>query len=148
MQEEKAIEFYQRVTQGVQEHKTITLEHSSGASLPEVKMHPVSKKVLTSVISRLPDAMFEVAEEAENIEEAEEAIENSEGMSMNDIDDDTIEAFEDLVKASLSHDELAPPQMDDLVESLNFETLLGLGTEVLSFSMENDGDVRDFHVQE
>ena len=38
--------------------------------------------------------------------------------------------------------------MDDLVESLNFETLLGLGTEVLSFSMENDGDVRDFHVQE
>jgi len=147
MQEEEAIDFYKRVTQGVEDYKTINLEHKSGSTLTGVEMHPVDKPTLTSTISRLPDAMFEAAEEADSVEEAEEAIESSDGLSMNDIDDNTIEAFQDLVQASLVHEDLAPPQMNDIVESLNFEALLALGTEVISYSMENDGAIQDFHEQ-
>jgi len=147
MQEESAIEFYKRVTQGTDHTKTITLEDASGAALPNVQMSPVDKRQLASVIQRLPDEMFDAVEEAESAEEAEDTIEDSENLSMNAVTEETVEAFEDLCKDSLRHPELAPPQMNDIVSNLNFEVLFSIGTEIIDISAESDGAVQDFHVQ-
>ncbi len=147
MQQEEAIDFYKRVTQGTKQKKIITLEDQSGASLPNVEMHTVDKKTLASVIQKLPDAMFDAVDEADNAEEAEETIENSESLSMNAVTEDTVDAFENLCKESLQHPDLAPPQMKGIINNLNFEMLFSIGTEIIDMSAESDGAVQDFHVQ-
>lgn len=147
MQQEEAIDFYKRVTQGTKQKKIITLEDQSGASLPNVEMHAVDKKTLASVIQKLPDAMFDAVDEADNAEEAEETIENSESLSMNAVTEDTVDAFENLCKESLQHPDLAPPQMKGIINNLNFEMLFSIGTEIIDMSAESDGAVQDFHVQ-
>lgn len=148
MQEEQAIDFYKRVTQGKKHSKTISLEHSSGSTLDDVEMHPVSKRELASVIERLPEAMFEAVEEAEgDVEEAEENIEQEANMTMGAVTESTVDAFEDLCKSSIRHPDLAPPQMHDIVDNLNFEVLFELGTEIIDMSVESDGSVKDFHAQ-
>jgi len=147
MQEEKAFDFYERVTQGIEETKIITLEESSGAALPNVEMSPVNKRQLASVIQRLPEEMFDAVDEADSAEDAEDRIEESENLSMNAVTKETVDAFEDLCKDSLSHPDLAPPQMNIIVDNLNFEMLFSIGTEIIDMSAESDGSVQDFHVQ-
>jgi hypothetical protein len=146
MQEEDALNFYERVTQGTKQTNKITLEHSSGSSLPNVRMSPVDKTTLAGIIERLPEEMFDSVEGAESAEEAEEELEES-GGSMSAVTGDTVEAFEDLVKKAIDHPNLTKPQMDHIVEELNFETLFELGTEIINISVEETGSVRGFREQ-
>ena len=62
MQEENALDFYDRIVSGKDAYQTISLEHSSGAVLDGVEMHPVDKKTLAGVIERLPEELFESVE--------------------------------------------------------------------------------------
>jgi len=142
MNEETAIDFYERVTQGVSRTRTITLEHSSGATLDGVKMSPVSKRLLASVIERLPQEMFEAAQGYEGDNPEEDLAD--EQLSLATINADTVTAFEDLCKASLDHPDLAPPQMNSIINNLNFEVLFELGSEIMDMSIEDDNAVRDF----
>jgi hypothetical protein len=146
MEEEQALDFYQRVTEGTKQYETISLEHNSGSTLTDVKMHPIDKTELAGVIERLPDEMFEAVEDAEDAEEAEEQIEEQ-GGGLGAVTGDTVEAFEDLCKKSLNHPELTKPQMDHIVEELNFEVLFELGTEIIDMSSEETGSVRSFQKQ-
>jgi len=146
MQEEQALDFYQRVTEGTKQYQKISLEHNSGSTLADVEMHPVDKKTLAGIIERLPDEMFEAVEDAEDAEDAEEKLEE-EGSGLGAVNGDTVEAFEDLCKDSLTHDELTSPQMRRIVEDLNFEVLFELGTEIIDMSSEETGSVRGFQKQ-
>jgi hypothetical protein len=146
MEEEAALNFYQRITEGKKRHQTISLTHSSGSTLEGVRMHPVDKKTLAGVIERLPDSMFEAVEGVDDPEEAEEALEEQ-GGSLDAVTGDTVDAFEDLCKESLDHPELTKPQMQHIVEELNFEVLFELGTEVINMSSEETGAIRAFQKQ-
>ncbi len=146
MQEEDALDFYQRITQGTKRHQEITLTDSSGAALGGVKMHPVDKKTLASIIEKLPDEMFEAVDDADDAEEAEEQLEED-GGSLSAVNEDTVGAFETLCEESLNHPELTEPQMDHIVSELNFEVLFELGTEIINMSSEQTGSIRSFQKQ-
>jgi len=146
MQEEEALDFYQRITEGKKRHQTISLEHSSGSTLSGVRMRPVDKKTLAGVIERLPDEMFEAVDEAADADEAEEQLEEQ-GGSLNAVTGETVDAFEDLCKDALDHPELTKPQMDHIVSELNFEVLFELGTEIINMSSEETGAIRGFQKQ-
>lgn len=141
-----ANEFYQQIVEGQDYATQITLEHESDRVLDSVQLSPVDKKKLASVIERLPDDMFDAAEGVEDPENAEEELEESE-ISMSAISEETIEAFEDLVKAAVSHDELTDSQMKKIVENLGFEVLFEVGSEVIEMSFERNGKIKDFHVR-
>lgn len=144
MTTESPNDFYNRVVEGKDYHKTITLEHGSGATLEGVEMHAVDKRTLASVIERLPEEMFEAVEEAEDADEAEEVLEGGEN-AISAVTESTISAFEDLVSDSLRHDNLTNTQMKQVVEALGFEVLFNLGTEIIEISFEQTGEVKDFH---
>jgi hypothetical protein len=146
MQEEEALDFYQRITEGTKRYQTISLTHSSGSTLEDVRMHPVDKKKLASVIQKLPDEMFDAVEDAEDAEDAEEQLEEA-GGSLHAVNENTVEAFDELCKASLSHGKLTKPQMQHIVEELNFETLFDVGTEIINMSSEETGAIRGFQKQ-
>lgn len=143
MQQETAMEFYERVVEGTKQTKEISLEHGSGSTLDDVKMHPVDKRHLANAISRLPDEIFEAAERAEENQSEEELDE----MSLNNIDGETIEAFEDLCIESLSHSDLAPIQMQEIIQKLSFEVLFELGSQIIDMSVDESDAVKDFHEQ-
>jgi hypothetical protein len=146
MQEEEALDFYKRVTEGKKRFQTIDLEHQSGSTLTDVKMHPVDKRTLAGIIEKLPDEMFDAVDEAEDPEEAEEQLEE-EGGSLNAVNGDTVDAFEELCKDSLTHPELTKPQMHQILEELSFEVLFELGTEIINMSSEQTGAIRGFQKQ-
>ncbi len=146
MQEEQALEFYDRITSGKDRYDSISLEHDSGATLEGVQMHPVDKRTLASVIERLPNELFEAVEDAPDPDAAEEEFEEG-GGNLAAVTEGTVEAFEDLCAESLSHDELTSTQMKHIVSELNFETLFRLGTEIINMSVESTGAVRDFQKQ-
>ena len=146
MEEEAALDFYQRITEGKKRYETISLTHSSGSTLEGVRMHPVDKKTLAGVIEQLPDSMFEAVEDAEDADEAEEALEEQ-GGSLNAVTGDTVDAFEKLCKNALDHPELTKPQMEHIVSELNFEVLFELGTEIINMSSEETGAIRGFQKQ-
>lgn len=146
MQEEEALDFYKRITEGKKNYETISLTHTSGSTLEGVRMRPVDKRTLAGVIEKLPDEMFAAVEDAEDPEAAEEQLEE-EGGSLNAVTGDTVEAFETLCKSSLDHPELTKPQMDNIVGELNFEVLFELGTEIINMSSEKTGAVRGFQKQ-
>jgi hypothetical protein len=146
MQEEQALDFYDRIVSGKDGYNTISLEHSSGAVLEDVQMHPVSKRVLAGVIERLPEELFESVEGAEDPEEAEEEFEDG-GGNINAVTESTVEAFEDLCAESLSHEELTSTHMNEIIAELNFEVLFELGTEIINMSIEDTGGVKDFQKQ-
>jgi hypothetical protein len=146
MQEEQALDFYDRIVSGKDGYNTISLEHSSGAVLEDVQMHPVSKRVLAGVIERLPEELFESVEGAEDPEEAEEEFEDG-GGNINAVTESTVEAFEDLCAESLSHEELTSTHMKEIIAELNFEVLFELGTEIINMSIEDTGGVKDFQKQ-
>jgi len=147
MQENTAVDFYNRIVEGKDKKNTISLEHDSGHKLEGVQMNPVSKRVLASVIQRLPEEMFDAVDEAEDADEAEEELENR-GMSTQAVTEQTVEAFEDLCAESLTHEDLTNHQMKQIVESLGFETLFSLGAKIIEMSFNNSGDIKDFHEQQ
>jgi len=147
MQENTAVDFYNRIVEGQDKADTISLEHNSGHKLEGVEMNPVSKRVLASVIQRLPEEMFEAVDEAEDADEAEEELENR-GMSTQAVTEQTVEAFEDLCAESLTHEDLTNHQMKQIVENLGFETLFSLGAKIIEMSFNNSGDIKDFHEQQ
>jgi len=146
-QENDAIAFYDRIVKGQDDKDTITLEHSSGDNLEGVIMKPVSKRVLASVIQRLPEEMFDAVEETDDYDEAEEELEEQ-GMSASAVTEATVAAFEDLCTESLSHPDLTNTQMGQIVEALGFEMLFSLGAEIIEISFEKSGDIKDFHAQQ
>lgn len=147
MQENSALAFYDRVVEGKDNSNGITLEHSSGQTLEGVEMTAVDKRVLASVVERLPDEMFEAAEEYDDVDEAEEHLEDR-GRSTSAVTEETVAAFEDLCAESLRHDDLTPTQMEHIIEELDFEVLFSLGAEIIEMSFESSGDVKDFHEQQ
>lgn len=147
MQEDDALAFYERLTQGTENYKTIELEEDSGHTLSDVRMHPIDKKTLAGVIERLPNEMFEAVDGAEDADEAEEHIEEGDG-DLSAVTEETVDAFEDLVAESLDHEKLTDGQMKHVAQSLDFETLFELGTEIINLSVENTGDIRGFREQE
>lgn len=146
MQEEKALDFYERITGGKDNYETISLEHDSGATLSGVQMHPVDKKTLAGVIEQLPEELFEAVEDAPDPDEAEEEFEEG-GGNLAAVTESTVDAFEELCIESLTHDELTATQLRHIVSELNFETLFRLGTEIINMSVESTGAVRDFQKQ-
>lgn len=146
MEEEEALEFYERITEGTKRFQTISLEHETGAVLNGVKMHPVDKKTLAGVIQQLPEDMFEAVEDTETAEEAEEALQER-GGGLNAVTEETVNAFEDICKESLTHSKLTNTQMRHIISQLNFETLFELGTEIINMSSDRTGDIRGFQKQ-
>jgi DNA polymerase II large subunit len=146
MEQNEALNFYERITEGKKKYDVIELEHSSGATLSGVEMHPVDKRTLAGVIEELPAEMFEAAEDVENVDEAEEQI-REEADSTSAISEDTVTAFEELCDHSLDHDELTTPQMRSIIQELGFATLFELGTEIIDMSSEKTGDVQSFRKQ-
>jgi hypothetical protein len=145
MQETEAIDFYKRIVNGTESTREIDLEHADGYVLADVQMRPVEKTELASVIERLPESIFEAAEEAQgDIEQAEEQVDGD----MSAVNEDTVEAFEDLLADSLDHPDLTRSQMVDIVAELSFEMLFELGSEVINMSVEETGEIRDFHEQD
>jgi hypothetical protein len=147
MEEEEALEFYERITQGTKRFQIISLEHETGSVLNDVKMHPVDKRTLAGVIQQLPDDMFAAVEETSSPEEAEEALEDS-GSGLNAVTEGTVDAFEELCQKSLAHPSLTNTQIKHIVSQLNFETLFELGTEIINMSSDRTGDIRGFQKQE
>jgi len=150
MQEATAMDFYKKVVEGTEHSKTITLE-AEEIKLAGVEQHIVDKKTLGAVIERLPDEMFEVPEDLdeedlENMTEEEIAEANDDGGAA--ISEATVAAFEELCVKSLEHSDLTDKRMAGIIGEFSFEVLFELGTEILEFSIENTGDVQDFHVQE
>jgi hypothetical protein len=146
MKEEDALDFYKRITEGKKNYETISLEHSSGAVLEGVEMHPVDKRTLAGVIENLPQEMFEGAEEVDDTEEAEERL-REDTESLDAISEDTIDAFEDLCTNSLRHPDYTNTQVSNIVEELNFEMLFELGTAVIELSSESTGTIQGFQKQ-
>lgn len=147
MTETNAVDFYERIVEGQDKKNEITLEHSSNAELSGVEMNPVSKRVLASVVERLPDEMFQAVEESDNPDEAEAELEEQ-GASTDAVTEETVGAFEDLCKESLSHEELTDVQMRHIIDELDFEILFSLGAEIIEMSFDNSGDIKDFHEQD
>lgn len=147
MQENNAIDFYNRIVDGQDRHKTVSLEHSSGRKLEGVELHPVDKQVLASVIERLPEELFNAVEESDDPDEAEEQLEDS-GMGTEAVTKETVAAFEDLCAESMMHDDLTNHQIRQIVESLDFEVLFRLGSDIIELSFDNSGDIKDFHEPE
>lgn len=144
MQEEDALSFYERLTQGTETYKEISLEHKTGATLSDVRMYAIDKQTLAGVIERLPDEMFEAVEGAEDADEAEEELEDR-GGNMSAVTESTVDAFEDLCSESLDHSDLTDIQMRHIVDELSFETLFELGTEIINMSVEETGKIEGFH---
>jgi hypothetical protein len=147
MQENDAVAFYDRIVKGKDNSRSVSLEHSSGDELEGVNMSPVSKRVLASVIQRLPEEMFEAVEESEDADEAEEELEDR-GMSTEAVTEQTVEAFEDLCKESLSHEQLTNTQMNQIIDELGFQVLFQLGAEIIEMSFDSSGEIKDFHEQQ
>lgn len=148
MQENDAVDFYERIVQGKDYTETISLEHSSGDVLEGIEMHPVDKQTLAGVIQRLPDDMFDALEEADDPDEAEDMIEENENVSLSVMSEDTVEGFEILLKESLVHPDLTKTQMRSIVEELDFSVLFELGGEIIDMSFSRGAAIKDFREQQ
>jgi hypothetical protein len=146
MEQNEALSFYERITEGTKSYETIELEHKSGATLSDVEMHPVDKRTLAGVIEQLPEEMFDAVNDADNPEQAEEQLEEN-GGSMNAVSEDVVTGFEELCDESLDHNELTRPQIRQIIEELGFEILFELGTEIIDMSSEEAGSVKSFRKQ-
>lgn len=149
--QDEALEFFEKLTAGTEHYKTVSLE-AGGEQLDGFEMHIVSKEVVADIVDRLPDEMFEAANVEEGLDvdedvEAEDLAEESDLDATATIDRETVAAFEDLCMTSLRHQHLSKSQISDMIESFDFEVLFGLGGEILEYSIENAGDIKDFHVQ-
>jgi hypothetical protein len=148
MNESTANDFYERIVQGTDYSKKITLTYGSGDELMGVEMHPVNKGILADVIQSLPEDMFDAVEKADSADEAEEMIEGEQGMSISSMSSETVEAFERLVSESLCHPELTQSQMSSIVEALDFSMLFELGGQIIDMSFSDGNAIKDFQEQE
>lgn len=139
---ETAIDFYDRITEGTSYSRTATVQHKSGSSL-ELDMHPAEKKVLLDQVNKLPEDIFQTFEGVDDREEAEELAKDELG-GFAGVDGGTVEAFEVLCYESLSHDDLTDAQIGEIVEEFDIEALFGIGAEVMEFSFEEAGAIKDF----
>jgi hypothetical protein len=144
--QEEALEFFEKLTDGTEHYKTISLE-AGGEQLDGFKMHIVSKGVVADIVDRLPDEMFEEGLEVDEDVEAEDLVEEEDMDATATINRETVAAFEDLCMTSLSHQHLSKSQISDMIENFDFDVLFGIGGEILEYSIENAGDIKDFHVQ-
>jgi len=145
-QEVDAEEFYDRTIKGTGASKEIEFERDDGALLTGVELHVVSKEDLAEAISSMPEELFQAVDaEEEDIdpEEAEEMAREAGGTTQ--VSPEMVEAFENLCSNSLHHDGLSTTQMRDIIEDFGFEMLFELGSEVLTYSLENGGAVQSFH---
>lgn len=140
-------EFHDRVISGSDRYKTITLSAQDGAELEDVEMHPVSKAELTRAIEAMPQEVFEGIDAEDEDITAEEAEELAAQQGEAQVTEDMYEAFERLCTQSLKHEGLSKTQMELIVEEFSFEVVFELGSEILNFSLEESGVVRDFRVQ-
>jgi hypothetical protein len=147
MQETDAMDFYQRIVEGKKKERHIDLEHGDGYVLSDVQMHPIDKKTLAGVIERLPEEMFDAAEDVDGDVEDVDDMEEVDG-DMSAINEETVKAFEDLLKESLNHQKLTTTQVHQLVEAMSFEMLFEIGSEVINMSVEETGEIQDFHEPE
>jgi hypothetical protein len=149
MQESTANEFYERIVEGTDYVKKIELEHGSGHKLEGVEMHPVDKQTLASVVQALPSEMFDAVKDADDPDEAQEMLEDGGAdTSLDSMNAETVQAFEQLVSDSLRHPELTNSQMQSIVEALDFEVLFELGGEIMDMSFSDSGAIKDFREQE
>lgn len=150
MQESTANDFYERIVEGTDYTKTIELEHGSGATLEDVQMSPVNKRTLADVMNSLPEEMFSAVEEADSPEEAEDMIEQGGGedMSLSAMSSEAVDAFERLVKESLSHPQLTNTQMHSIIDALDFGMLFELGGEIIDMSFADGEAIKDFREKE
>lgn len=151
MQEQEAMEFYERLTQGTERYNEITLEESSGAALSGFRINTVDKRKLASIIERLPEEIFDGEEVDEELDEDDLEELNEEDVSSDNMaamTENTVDAFEDLVQTSLSHPKLTSAQIDTVVEELDFEVLFELGSQIINMSVESTGKIQAFHEQE
>lgn len=140
-------EFHDRVIEGADSHRLITLSAQDGAELENVQMHPVPKHVLTQAIEAMPDSVFEAVEDqGEDIspEEAEELAEQQGGAQ---VTEEMYWAFENLCKQSLLHEGLSETQMELVIGEFAFDIIFELGSEILTYSIEESGNVKDFREQ-
>lgn len=140
-------EFHDRVIEGTDGFRTITLSAQDGAELENVEMHPVSKGTLTQAIEAMPDSVFEAVEDADEDMSAEEAEELAQQQGGAQVTEDMYWAFEKLCEESLEHEGLSKTQMELIIGEFAFDVVFELGSEVLTFSIEESGNVRDFREQ-
>lgn len=139
--------FHDRVLEGEDEYKTITLEAHDGGELDNVEMHVVSKGEITQAIEQMPNEVFDAVDaDAEDLsaEEAEEIAQEQGGAQ---VTEGMFDAFESLCEQSLSHSGLSNVQMELIIEEFAFEMVFELGSEVLTFSLENSGSIEGFREQ-
>lgn len=148
-EEVDAQEWYQRTIKGSGASKDVTLERQDGRQLPAFEMHTVEKQDLAFAINAMPDELFEAVEDEEDVsaEEAEEmAREANEGGA--NVSPEMVDAFEYLCQESLAHEEFSGVQMQKIIDEFGFEMLFELGSEIMTYSLEEAGDVQAFHVQD
>lgn len=140
-------EFYERTIKGSGDTQTITLERGDGGQLTGVEMATVDKQDLAFAINSMPEELFEAVDDEEDIspEEAEEMAREAGGSTQ--VSPEMVDAFEYLCQESLSHEEFSGVQIQKMIDQFGFEMLFELGSEIMTFSLENAGDVRDFHAQ-
>lgn len=140
-------EFQDRVIEGTDGYRAITLSAQDGSELENVEMHPTSKGTLTQAIEAMPDSVFEAVEDAEEDMSAEEAEELAQQKGGAQVTEDMYWAFEKLCKESLEHEGLSETQMGLIVDEFAFGVIFELGSEILTYSLEESGSVRDFREQ-
>lgn len=139
-----AHEFHDRMVSGTDHYKTIVLEGHDGSELEGVEMHVVSKRTLTEAIDAMPESVFEAVEDVDEDIDPEEAEEMAQDAGGAQVSAEMYDAFEKLCKESFAHPNLSDLQMDQLVEEYDFNTHFELGSEVLTFSIENSGSITGF----
>jgi len=150
MQESTANEFYERIVEGTDYEKKITLKLDSGHTLEGVEIYPVNKQNLADVIQSLPSDMFDAVEEADSAEEAEKMLEEEDAdtASLDAMSSETVDAFEKICKDSLDHEDLTTSQMNRIVEELDFSLLFDIGGQVIDMSFSEGGAIKDFQEQQ
>jgi len=143
-----AQEWYERTIKGTGTSKKVTFERDDGGQLDAFELSTVDKQDLAYAINAMPEELFQAVEDEEDIspEEAEEMAREAGGSTQ--VNPEMVDAFEYLCQESLSHEEFSGVQMQKIIDQFGFEMLFELGSEVMTFSLENAGDVRDFHVQD
>jgi len=140
-------EFHDRVIEGTDGFRVITLSAQDNSELENVQMHPVSKGTLTRAIEAMPDSVFEAVEDADEDMSPEEAEEIASQNGGAQVTEEMYWAFDKLCVESLKHEGLSETQMELIIDEFAFGVVFELGSEILTYSLEESGTVRDFREQ-
>lgn len=140
-------DFHDRVIDGPAGFKTVALGSNDGAELENVEMHPVSKGQLSEAIEAMPSDVFDGVDTDDEDISAEEAEEIAKQQGGSQVTRDMYEAFEELCKNSLEHAGLSNTQIGLIIDEFAFDIVFEIGSEILTYSIENSGNVTDFRVQ-